>query len=74
MCTIVKIEKTGSFHEIQAQSHRTKNWMGSEWIEVPEALIEKLNDGYCDLTISDEMLVDVVPTEKPPAPDPEPTT
>ena len=73
MCTIIKIECTEQFHEIESQSHRTENWMGPEWVEVPEALVGKLNGGYCDLVIFDGVLTDVVPTEMPPAPEPEPT-
>ena len=65
MLTIIKIETENNFHAIQMQSHRTENWMGPEWIAVPESLIENLNDGYCDLIILDGKLIDIIQTEKP---------
>ena len=63
-------------HEIQSQSHRTENWLGEDWIAVPEHLREKVWEtcGYCDLVIEDDALTDVLPRpipEPPPAaPDP----
>ena len=70
---IVKIIEENGTHEIQSQSHRTSNWMGDEWIEVPEALVPTLYDceGYCDLQIEGGVLVGITPTERP-EPEPEP--
>lgn len=71
--TIVKINKTNKFHLTQSQSHRTSNWMGDEWIEVPENMVSILYEceGYCDLQIEDGVLVGITPTERP-EPEPEP--
>ena len=63
--TIVKIKSRDGMHDIESQFHRIKNWMGDEWIEVPEKLIDKLNDGYCDLSIKDGVLIDIMPKENP---------
>ena len=73
MTCIVKIEGHNGFHEYESQSHRVSNWMGDEWIEVPEALVPTLYEcgGYCDLQIEDGVLVGITPTERP-EPEPEP--
>lgn len=72
MATIVKItSEPDGYHLMQSQSHRTENWMGEEWIAVPEALIPQLNGGWCDLTIKDGVLTAVTPKERPQDPDPE---
>lgn len=63
--TIIKIEGNNGYHTIESQSHRKENWMGDEWISVPEKLIDKLNRGYCNLVIEDDILVDVIPTDIP---------
>lgn len=63
--TIIKIEGNNGYHTIESQSHREENWMGDEWISVPEGLVDKLNRGYCNLVIEDDILVDVVPTDIP---------
>lgn len=63
--TIIKIESNNGYHTIESQSHREENWMGDEWISVPEELVDKLNRGYCNLVIKDDILVDVVPTDIP---------
>lgn len=69
MKTIIKIFplKDGA-HEIESQSHRTANWMGPEWVEVPPELLEAVNDGWCDLTIEGGVLVGATPKERPPEP------
>lgn len=63
--TIIKIQDINGYHLIQSQSHRTENWMGDEWIEVPENLISKLNSGCCKLVIDNNLLVDLIPIEIP---------
>ena len=72
---IIKIEPNldGYSHQLQEQDWQTENWLGDEWLEVPDELREKVWNciGCCDLVIDDEELVDVAPKE-PPAPDVEP--
>lgn len=67
MTCIVKIEGYNGFHEYESQSHRTSNWMGDGWIEVPDAFVPTLYDceGYCDLQIEDGVLTGITPTERP---------
>lgn len=54
------------------QSHREypENWNGDGWLPVPPDLETKVMESapYCELVISDGVLVDVMPTERP-APD-----
>lgn len=72
--TIVKVQVGSSGKRaIQSQSHRTSNWMGEEWVEVPENLVPILEEcgGYCDLQIEDGVLVGITHTERP-EPEPEP--
>lgn len=60
--------------EVQTQPWRTENWMGDEWIEVPENLVDTAyaNAGYCDLTIIDGGLVAITAKDKPtPQPTPD---
>ena len=56
----------------EEQLHRDypENWNGDGWIAVPKELESVVleNAPYCDLVISDGVLVDVMPTERP-APD-----
>ena len=61
-------------HLIESQSHREECWLEG-YIAIPLELIEKAvaTGGYCELVIEDGALVDVIPTEKPIAPGPEPT-
>lgn len=77
MLTIIKIEPEASgIHLVESQSHRTENWMGDEYVEVPDDLVPQLNDGWCDLTIEDGVLTALTPTKRPgpePEPEPEPT-
>lgn len=64
--TIIKIKAdTKGYHITESQSHRTENWMGDEWISVPEELRSKLNGGYCELKIENGVLVDITPIEIP---------
>lgn len=61
-------------HGLQSQSNRSSCWLDG-YIAVPQELEQKAWDslGYCDLVIEDGVLVDIIPTEKPTPPDPEPT-
>lgn len=61
--TIIKIEGNNGYHTVESQSHREENWMGDEWIEVPEELELDLNRGYCDLVIEDGILISVTPNK-----------
>lgn len=73
--TIIKIEPLESGgHTIESQSHRTENWMGEEWIEVPPHLEADAWNccGYCTLDIQDGKLIGLTPIERPPEPEPEP--
>ena len=74
--TIIKREpEPWGGHLVESQSHRTENWMGGDWIAVPEALEAALYacGGYCELEIQDGVLVGLTPTERTPEPEPEPT-
>lgn len=63
---IIRIKSNDiNYHPIESQFHRTENWMGDEWIEVPSELEYKLNGGYCELKIENGTLVDIVPIEIP---------
>lgn len=71
---IIAIEPIeNNLHVIESQSHRTSVWMDG-YIEVPPKLVEDVvaTGGYCKLVIEDGALVDVIATEKPVVPDPEP--
>lgn len=56
-----------STKSVEEQPWRTKNWMGEEWVEVPPALREKAFScaGFCDLVLQGDVLIDIIPTEKP---------
>ncbi|MCI8478998.1 MAG: toxin-antitoxin system toxin subunit [Oscillospiraceae bacterium] len=76
MLTIIELAaREDDGHGLQSQSHRTENWMGEEWIEVPPQLEQAVWDccGYCTLDIQDGKLVGVTPVDRPPEPEPEPT-
>ncbi len=69
---IIKIEATETgLHLIQSQSHRPECWLDG-YIEVPKELENEVMqcNGYCDLTIEDEVLIgimarpDLIPTEE----------
>lgn len=65
--TIIQIEplETGQ-HPIQSQSGRNSRWLEG-WIEVPSNLEAKVWNtlGFCNLTIENGKLTDVIPTENP---------
>lgn len=64
---IIQIEaKEDGLHPFQSQSHRKECWLDG-YIAVPKELKSKViaGAGYCDLVIEDEILVDIIPTEKP---------
>ena len=75
--TIIQIEpiivkEKYKLHPIQSQSGRAACWLDG-WIEVPSHLESKVwaTMGHCNLVINDDVLVDVIETERP-DPDPEP--
>lgn len=74
--TIIKIngDINGS-HEIQSQSGRVECWEEG-YIAVPENLVDAVWAcmGCCDLVIEDGVLIDIIPTEQPVEPEPEPAT
>lgn len=73
--TIIKREpEPWGGHLVESQSHRTGNWMGGDWIAVPEALEAAVWQcgGWCELEIRDGVLAGLTPTGRPPAPEPEP--
>lgn len=64
---IIKIEANDNgLHLIQSQSHRAECWLDG-YIEVPQDLKTKvmLSEGYCDLIIENDILVDIIPKDKP---------
>ena len=73
--TIIKLEPVNGVHPAESQSHRTSNWMGEGWIEVPEHLAATAfsSGGYCELVVEDGVLKDIVATERPPEPERAPT-
>ena len=76
MQTIIEIAaRADGGHGLESQSHRTEDWMGPGWIEVPPDLEAAVWAccGCCDLDIRDGKLVGITPTERPPEPTPEPT-
>lgn len=70
---IIKIqEEENKFHYSQSQSHRTSCWLDG-YIEVPVLLEQKLVEcqGYCDLIIKENILIDIIPyPELIPKPEP----
>lgn len=65
--TIIEIEaREDGGHGLQSQSGRTECWMEG-WIAVPEDLADQIWDtgGYCDLQIENDVLVGIIPREKP---------
>lgn len=76
MLTIIEIKaRDDGGHGLQSQSHRTENWEGPGWIEVPPQLERAVWDccGYCDLILEDGKLTGITPGVRPPEPEPEPT-
>lgn len=59
------IHKTAK--SIEHQSHRSENWNGADWLEVPSKLEQSVikHAPYCDLTIENGRLTGVTPTERP---------
>jgi len=60
---------------VESQPWRKENWMGDDWVEVPLHLEQAAfeNAGYCELVFDDNgALVDIIPTERPPEPEPMP--
>ena len=72
--TIMKLE--GMPHDTESQSHRTENWMGKGYIEVPKNLesVALACGGWCNLIVKDGKLVKIEPVEPPapPAAEPDP--
>ena len=71
------IEKTAGpdgAHRLQSQSHRTHNWMGDGWLEVPARIEPDVwaCGGYCELNVENGALTGIIPGGKP-APVPSPT-
>lgn len=73
--TIIKLEKVNGIHPLERQSGRKGNWKGVGWREVPDNLVSAAwaACGYCDLVWDGESLVGIVPTQRPPEPEPAPT-
>lgn len=73
--TIIKLAPLDgtSFHPFESQSHRKECWL-EDYVEVPENLVFSVleSGGWCDLTIENGVLIDIVLVAKPPA-QPEPT-
>lgn len=75
MLTIIKIKpEPWGGHLLQSQSHRAENWMGADWIAVPEELETAVWQcgGWCELEIRDGVLAGLTSTERPPEPAPPP--
>lgn len=71
--TIIEIQaREDGGHGLQSQSGRKECWLDG-WIAVPDRLADLAWEckGYCDLKISDGVLVDLIPGEVP-EPEPEP--
>ena len=61
------------YHPMHEQYGGTEvNWLGEEWIEVPDELraLAWSTIGYCDLVIEDGVLVNIIPREPPEPPEP----
>ena len=69
---IIKIEENNGLHLIQSQSHRKSCWLDG-YIEVPQEIKDKVvaSGGYCDLVIENDVLVDILPKDKPERDNPE---
>lgn len=68
MSMLINLQNKG--YENQSHREYPENWNGDGWLPVPSDLEAKVmeNAPYCELVISDGVLVDVMPTERP-APD-----
>ena len=72
---IISKEKINGVHIIEAQSGRVHSWLDG-YVEVLKNLVDLAWEtcGYCDLVFNnDGNLTDIIPTEKPVFPEPEPT-
>lgn len=65
--TIIKLEPVNGVHPVERQSHRTSNWMGEGWAEVPEHLAEQAFacGGSCELTLEDGVLTALTAIRRP---------
>ena len=65
--TIIKLEPVNGVHPVERQSHRTSNWMGEGWAEVPEHLAEQAFacGGSCALTLEDGVLTALTAVRRP---------
>ena len=65
--TIIKLEPVNGVHPVERQSHRTSNWMGEGWAEVPEHLAEQAFacGGSCELTLEDGVLTALTAVRRP---------
>lgn len=76
MLTIIELAaREDGGHGLQSQSHRTECWLEG-WVAVPEELAQIAWDccGYCELKLDKKgNLVDIIPVERPPEPEREPT-
>ena len=65
--TIIKLEPVNGVHPVERQSHRTSNWMGEGWAEVPEHLAEQAFacGGSCELTLEDGVLTALTAGRRP---------
>ena len=71
MLTIIEIQaRPDGGHNMESQSHRTENWMGEGWVEVPPQLEQAAWSccGYCQLVMEDGKLTDLIPGEIPAPP------
>lgn len=70
MTIIEKTARPDGGHGLQSQSHRTENWMGEGWLEVPAHLESAVWAccGYCDLAFEGDRLTGVTPIERPVSP------
>ena len=72
MLTIIEIQaRPDGGHNMESQSHRTENWMGEGWVEVPPQLEQAAWSccGYCQLVMEDGKLTDLIPGEIPAPPE-----
>ena len=76
MLTIIELEaREDGGHGLQSHSQRKECWLDG-WVAVPPELTSAVWDcgGYCILELDESgALIGITPTERPPAPEPEPT-
>ena len=74
MLTIVQKEALeNGMHRLLAQGNREECWLDG-WVAVPKELEDAIWDcgGWCDLTLEEETLIEITPTQRPSMPEPEP--